>query len=412
VIDIHRQLDRSPDAICLESRDGKLSYAEVDGLVQARARELGDRNGGQVVVRPRIDVESVVEFLAVARAGGTAVAVSPNLPEELAAEEIAAADTESRPSASILFTSGTAGQPKGVRLTESNWEAAAQASIDRLGHGADDRWLCPLPLHHVGGLSIIYRTISAGGSVVLAPEPADLTAWMPRVSFASVVPTQLHRVLRARTDAFSYRLVVLVGGGPVAGDLLDMAETAGIVALPTYGMTETTSQLATARPGDSHRKLFPMAGVEVRIGPEGRIEARGPTVSPGYIGEPERPPEDWFPTADRGRVEVDGSLVVLGRLDRMILSGGENIDPARIEAVIAANPEVSEVAIVALPDVEWGEIVAAAYTGSASAEDLTTELTEHLPSYALPKRWLHLDALPKTELGKIDTQSLVKLFLS
>lgn len=410
MLDLDHQLDLDPTATFLESRDGKLSYGEVDDLVRARAAELGDRAGGHVVVRPQIEVASVVEFLAVARAGGTAVAVSPKLPEELAATEIEAAESDPRPCRSILFTSGSSGNPKGVRLSESNWKAAARASIDRLGHGPGDRWLCPLPLHHVGGLGIIYRTIAAGGSVVLAPEQADLAAWMPRVRFASVVPTQLHRVLQARTDAFRPGPVVLVGGGPAEPDLLNKAGTAGMVALPTYGMTETTSQVATARPGDQHRRLFALEGVSLRIGPEGRIEVRGPIVSPGYLGEPERSQRDWFPTADRGRIEDDGSLVVLGRLDRMILSGGENIDPTRVEAAIAAHPGVSEVAIVALPDRDWGQIMAAAYTGSATPEELKAHLINRLPPYATPKRWLHMDALPRTELGKIDIQRILTMF--
>jgi O-succinylbenzoic acid--CoA ligase len=412
MIDLEQQLDLDPDAVLLESGDGTLSYGEVDRLVSERVKELGGRAGGQVVVRPRTDVGSVIELLAVARSGATAVVVSPSLPGDQARIQIAVATRETRPSQSILFTSGSSGIPKGVRLTASNWLAAAAGSINRLGHGPGDRWLCPLPLHHIGGLSIIYRSVAAGGSVVLAPEPADIAAWMGRVQFASLVPTQLHRALENRTEMFSNRPVVLVGGGPSEGRLLDQADMAGMVVLPTYGMTETTSQAATARPGDPGRRLFPLERVDIRVGSEDRIEVRGPTVFPGYVGEPERAAGDWFATADRGRIEPDGSLVVRGRLDRLIISGGENVDPALVEAAIEIHPDVVEAAVIALPDEEWGELVAAAYAGSIRPDQLRSFIAAELPNYAVPKRWLQMDALPRTELGKVDGAALRAMFFS
>ena len=407
---LRKQADLSPDAPFLVTRGGNLTYGAVDRLVSGRVRDLGDRSGEQVVVRPRIDVESVVEILAATRSGATAVVISASLPEDLAATQIASATKEQRPSQSILFTSGSSGTPKGVRLTSPNWEAAASASVSRLGHGPESRWLCPLPLHHVGGLSILYRSLVAGGSVVLAPDAADVVPWIGRVQFASMVPTQLYRVLESRTDTFTNHPVVLIGGARSEPDLLDSAVAAGVSVLPTYGMTETTSQLATARLGDSERRLFPLDGIEVRVSPENRIEVRGPTVSPGYVGEPERSSSDWFTTSDRGRIEPDGSLVVLGRAHRLIISGGENVDPAEVEAAIESHPDVVEAASIALPDQEWGEVVAAAYVGNASPEELRSFVADRLPSHALPKRWLQLDTLPRTELGKIDTPRLVEMF--
>jgi len=410
--DFEHQLDLNPDAVFLQSREGRHTYGEVDRLVSARAAELGDRRGTQVVVRPRIDVGSVVEILAVTRSGATAVLVAPGLPDDMTATQISSASAEERPSQTILFTSGSSGIPKGVRVTASNWLAAAAGSMDRLGHGPGEMWLCPLPLHHVGGLSIIYRSLAAGGGVVLAPEGADMTAWIGRVQFASLVPTQLHRALSSRSDVFTNRPIVLVGGGPSEPALLDQAETAGMVVLPTYGMTETTSQAATAIPGDVERRLFPLKGVDIRIGSDDRIEVRGPTVSPGYVGEPERGIGTWFATADRGRIEPDSSLVVLGRLDRLIISGGENVDPALVEAAIESHPDVVEATVIAVPDREWGQLVVAVYAGSASPEDVKALVTGKLPPYAVPKRWLRMEALPRTELGKIDAVALGAMFAS
>ena len=410
MIELERQVDLNPDAIFLKSSVMEVTYGEVGRLVGERVRALGDRRGAQVVVRPRIDIESVVELLAVARVGATGVVISPDLPDDRVEARISAASMDDRACATILFTSGSSGTAKGVRLTTSNWRVAAKASIDRLGHGPSDRWLCPLPLHHVGGLSIIYRSLTAGGSVILAPEAADLARWIDGVSFASLVPTQLHRALHARTEAFANRPVVLVGGGPAEARLLDQAATAGMVVLPTYGMTETTSQAATARPGDSRRRLFALDGVALRIGPEERIEVCGPTVFPGYVGQNDRAEGDWFATSDRGRIEEDGSLVVLGRLDGAIVSGGENIDPSRVEAAIRSHPGVIEVVVVGLPDVEWGQRAVAAYVGSATPDELHALLGGRLQAHERPKRWLRVEAIPRNALGKIDHSRVVAMF--
>jgi O-succinylbenzoic acid--CoA ligase len=410
MIDLDQRLELNPDATFLISKDRSITYGEMDRLVVAQARVLGDRSGAQVVVRTSIDVESIVEILAATRSGATAVLISATLPGDLAARQAAEAAQEARPSQSILFTSGSSGPPKGVRLTSSNWEAAASVSITRFGHGPESRWLCPLPLHHVGGLSIIYRTIAAGGSVVLAPGADDLVAWIGRVHFASLVPTQLYRALESRAETFTNRPIVLIGGGRSEPDLLDAADTAGLTVLPTYGMTETTSQVATARPGDPERRLIPLDGIEVRVRADDRIEVRGPTVSPGYIGDADRSSADWFTTSDRGRIDPDGALVVLGRSDRLIVTGGEKVDPAEVESAIESHPNVAEVAVVALPDQEWVEVVAAAYVGTASPEELRAFLSNRLPSHAVPKRWLQLEALPRTDLEKIDTAKLVEMF--
>ena len=407
---LRQQADVNPDAPFLVTRGISLTYGDVERLVAAKAKDLGDRLGAHVVVRSAIDVESIVEILAATRSGATAVLISATLPDDLASQQIAEAVQDARPSHSILFTSGSSGTPKGVRLTSSNWEAAAAVSIERLDHGSESRWLCPLPIHHVGGLSIIYRTMAAGGSVVLAPEAADLVAWMGRVDFASVVPTQLYRALEGRTEAFSNKPVVLVGGARSESQLLDLADAAGMTVLPTYGMTETTSQVATARPGDPKRRLIPLDRVQVRIGTDNRIQVRGPTVSPGYVGESDRSPGDWFTTSDRGSVESDGALVVLGRADRLIVTGGEKVDPAAVESEIESHPAVVEAAVVALADREWGEVVAAAYVGTLTPETLRAYLATRLPAHAVPKRWLQVEALPRRDLGKIDTPTLVKMF--
>lgn len=277
-----------PTRVFIEDPSRSLSFEEAEDAVKRRATELGDQTGEQLLVHPGIDVGSVIDLLAILRCGATAVVVSRQLSEQTAGQLIEQAVKDRRPCHSILFTSGSSRGPKGVRFNSANWEAAAAASVASLGHGAGDRWLCPLPLHHVGGLSIIFRSLAAGGHVMLASDLDQASRLLDQVHFASVVPTQLHRILLRRSDTFSTSPRVLVGGGSVDQALLDKGSTAGLTVLPTYGMTETTSQVATAMPGDPERRMFPLRGTEIRIGADQRIEVKGPTVCLGYIGEAER----------------------------------------------------------------------------------------------------------------------------
>ncbi|MDP3983543.1 MAG: AMP-binding protein [Acidimicrobiia bacterium] len=389
-------------AVFLESSSRRLSYAEVEALVAARAAQLGDRTGCQVVVRPAPELDSVIELLAVSRSGATMVVIGPDRPDAVDLIERAAADP--RPAHTVLFTSGSSGRPKGVRLTAENWAAAARASTEALGHGLGDRWLCVLPLHHVGGLSIIHRSVCGGGAVVLEPDLDRAGHWLDRVDFASVVPTQLYRLLSSRSEAYSTSPVVLVGGGPVDRVLLEGATDAGLRVLATYGMTETTAQAATARiPGGP---LFPLPGVEIATDPDGQIMIRGKTVMSGYLGEPERAAGEWFFTTDRGVIHPDRSLEVMGRTGRLIITGGENVDSSEVEAIVAGHRGVSEVVILGVADPEWGEMVVAAYVGEADEIELSELVRIELPAFARPKRWLQVDVLPRTELGKVDVVAL------
>jgi acyl-CoA synthetase (AMP-forming)/AMP-acid ligase II len=158
--------------------------------------------------------------------------------------------------------------------------------------------------------------------------------------------------------------------------------------------------------------LFPLDRVEVRIGRDDRIEVRGPSVFAGYVAAPDRHISDWFITADRGHLEPDGSLVVTGRWDRRIVSGGEKVDPVVIEAAVTAHPEVLETHVMGLPDEEWGEIVAVVYTGTATPPDLRVFIADRLPPHAMPKRWLQAEEIPRTEMGKVDGAALRTRFES
>lgn len=381
----------------LTSDEGTLTYGDLAVPTPRPA-------GKQIIVEPQGSVQEVVDLMT---ASGQLVVVDPRLPGSEKERRLqAAAAAVDREAAMILFTSGTTGPAKAVRLTAANWKAAARASATHLDHGRDDVWLAAMPLHHVGGLSILYRSAWVGASVRWLPEfdPGRVAEELRgKATFASLVPTMLRRVLDHDGGDFSGVRAVLLGGGPIPAGLLEEAWGRGLPALPTYGMTETCAQIATLRPGSPPRyAAHPLPGVEVRIGADQRIEVRGPQISPGYAHEDDRPSGAWFTTPDRGRIEPDGALRVLGRADEVIVTGGENVDPARVETVLLGHPEVAAVAVMGVEDAEWGMTVMAAYEGAVGPDALADWARPRLAPYERPKRLHRMDRMPTTAIGKPD----------
>ncbi len=336
VIEWLRRVD--PNRPFLRAEGSLWTYGEVLEAVETRLIEVPR------LVQPSLTPESVFDVLA-GISGGGATVVGPD-PET----------TQPGDADLVVFTSGTTGPPKGVRLSMLNLTAAASASADHLGHGPEDDWLLAMPLHHVGGLSIIVRQAYTGGSITLQPRfevDSFAAAIKGEVTMVSVVPTMLARLVAH--GPFGRLRAVLVGGGPIPEGLLEAAASAGLPVLPTYGMTETFGQVATLRPGSPlERKAHPLPGVEFRTGPDGRIAVRGPQVSPGYLGQPDRP-DPWFVTSDLGEIDDEGALRVLGRADNVIVTGGEKVSPERVEAVLRTHPDVNEVVVVGVADPEWGQ---------------------------------------------------------
>ena len=377
------------DRVFLETAEATHTYGEIVARVEARPVE------GVEVVRPRLDVQSIVDLLAVMSTGTAIITGSGREP---------AAAPDPGGAACVMYTSGTTGVPKGVRLTMGNWEAAALGSVQHLGHGPNDTWLLAMPLHHVGGLGIILRSAYAGGKVRLMPFEAGRYAreLQVRVTMASVVPTMLRRILATNPGPYHGLRAVLVGGGPIPDGLLERARAVGLPVLPTYGMTETCGQVATLRPGSQvEKKAHPLPGLEISI-KEGRIAVRGPQVSPGYLGEPDRGPDDWFLSGDLGEIDADGALRVIGRADDVIVSGGENIDPAEVELALAGHPRVDRIMVVGVPSEEWGYEVGCLYEGHIDRSALQAWARDRLPTLAVPRRWRQVEEIPVTSLGQPD----------
>ena len=289
----------------------------------------------------------------------------------------------------LLFTSGSTGGPKPVELTAGNVYASAVASAFRLGVDPDDRWLVSISLHHMGGLAPIYRSTLYGTTVVLREEfdpgrtADDIDAY--DVTGVSLVPTMLKRTLDRRGTLADSLRVVLLGGASAPNSLIERCRNYSIPVYPTYGMTEAASQIATAtptqtfdRPGTVGRPLFGTdltivseSGEPVDPGDAGEIVVDGPTITPGYYGMPETTDaafgEYGLHTGDIGRIDDEGNLYVLNRLDDQIVSGGENVDPGEVFEALSDHPAVADAAVVGLEDDVWGERVAALLVADADA---------------------------------------------
>ena len=381
-----------PEKEFLRFGDRVWKYGDVLTEVEGRIRR------DTVVLTPKLDPTSVFDLIAGIAGGGAMVTPEAGWVGYEGAEPL------------VVFTSGTTGQAKGVRLTEENLEAAAAASMEHLGHDEGDTWLLAMPLHHVGGLSILVRQIYSGGSVRLLSgfEPESSADAIKRdVTMVSVVPTMLRRLLPY--GPFDGLRSVLVGGGPIPPGLLEAAAEAGLPVLPTYGMTETFGQVATLRPGAQlDYAAHPLPGVDIAIR-DGLVAVKGPQVSPGYLGEPDRT-DPWLVTNDLGEIDADGALRILGRADTMIVTGGENVSPERLETLIAANPKVESAVVVGIPDPEWGHAVSCAYVGEATPEELRTWVADRTDGFRVPKRFVKVDHIPRTSIGKPDRTAASLLF--
>ena len=320
----------------------------------------------------------------------------------------------------IMYTSGTTGLPKGVVLTYGNIFASAAGSVFNLGVLAGDRWLAVLPLFHVGGLSIVIRSVLYGTAMVLHRQFDEraLSASLRRnaVTHVSVVSTMLQRLLDVDAEPCAPQVrVVLVGGGPVPEALLERAAALGYPVVQTYGLTETASQVATLAPGDAIARLGsagkPLVTTRLRIdatpGEPGEILVSGPVVTPGYFRRPEATAaailDGWLHTGDIGRLDEDGYLYVLDRRDDLIVSGGENVYPAEVEALLLQHPAVRAAAVVGLPDPAWGQVVAAAIVAENGVvpEEIEAWMRERLAGFKVPSRITRVDALPMTASGKV-----------
>jgi len=329
----------------------------------------------------------------------------------------------------VMFTSGTSGEPKGVRLTIGNLLASATASAFRLGLERGDRWLCCLPTYHMGGLAPVIRSTLYGTTAVVQRRfDAERTAaCLDRydITGVSLVPTMCTRLLEAGWRPPETLRFVLLGGAAASSELLERCFDRGVAVYPTYGMTETASQIATATPEQAQQHDGtvgqPLAFVDVTIlgtdgtpverGEFGDLVVSGPMVTPGYLED--RHTEAAFVdgglrTGDTARQDEAGRLWIGGRRDDRIVTGGENVDPEAVAEILRDHPDVDDAAVVGLDDPEWGERVGALVVSARPLEvdSLRSHWEGRLADFKRPKTVAMADELPRTASGTVDREAV------
>lgn len=449
----------NPDRTALSGDGQSFTYAQLDSAATTVARKLsslGVRDGDRVATLLHNQAYAAILPHALLRLGATLVPLNVRLtPREIAwqvensqsrltivedrtrsliadsgaklgdVDELSAAsegdprlrfDHPADATLAIIYTSGTTGRPKGAMLSVSNFWWSAIGSALNLGTRNDDRWILCLPMFHVGGLSIVMRAAIYGIDACILDgfDASRVNAEIDRgATMVSVVAVMLERMIDERGGRpYPPTLrCVLLGGGPAPPGLLDRCDSLRIPVVQTYGLTETCSQVATlsldtsrSRPNSAGKPLYPNT---VRIH-NGEIQVRGPVVMQGYFADAEATStaiaDGWLRTGDIGEIDAEGSLYVLDRRDDLIVTGGENVYPAEVEAALAACDAVMEAAVVGAPDPTWGQRVVA-FVRTRSPTD-SNALDEHcraiLAGYKVPREFRFVTTpLPRTASGKI-----------
>lgn len=398
---IHAAASRRPDRIAIAGPERSLTYAELLESADAKARTL---QASRVALESPAVEDFAIDLHACLLAGAAAVPIDLRLSAAEQAQRRAAAQVtvDEPPGAdvpvAVMHTSGTTAAPKPVVLTHGNFLASALGSAVALGLDEAERWLCPMPLTHVGGLSIPIRSAIYATTAVLHGRfdtEAVLSELMDpgrRITLVSLVPTMLARLLDAGLESPPTLRWALLGGGPIAAPLLDRARAAGVPVAPTYGMTEACSQIATFG--------WALPGVDVASAEDGELLVRGPIVSSGALSE-----DGWLHTGDLGRFGERFRLEIIGRKSDTIVTGGENVAPAEVEAALLEHPAVADAAVHPRPDAEWGEAVVATVVlrdgRQVAPEELRAHCAARLAGFKVPKAVAFAEQLPRTPSGKL-----------
>lgn len=386
-------------------------------LTASERRAILGRNRITKMVPDILPISSPAEVSSVSSSAGISRVSSPT-----GRTPRAGAPTPGTGRAAVAFvTSGTTGAPKVVVHRRGGLVASARASAENLGWTPQDRWLLSTPIAHVAGFSVLIRCLIARRTVVLARSGAS-DAFVDAVerygvTLASLVPTQLGRLLEDRPSWRPPRTLraILLGGAPAAPQLVTRARDAGYPVFKTYGLTEAGSQVATerfgGRPSPPGTVGPPLDGVEVRIDGE-RILVRGPMLMRGFLGGSRGGMEadGWYDTGDRGCLTDTGVLEVWGRGAEMIVSGGENVFPAEVEAVLCSLETVRDAVVFGVEDPKWGQVVTAAVVFADGRRETWSGLqrrsAERLARFKLPRRWVEMPAFDRLPSGKVDRVSV------
>ena len=342
----------------------------------------------------------------------------------------------------VFFTSGSSGSPKAVPLRRRQIMFATHASAVNFKPDANRYWLLCLPLNHIGGISIVLRSILYGSAIFRMDrfDEHQIRVFLSEnrlFQIASLVPTMLMRLL----DDHLFQLhlefkALLLGGGPITQELIERSLERGIPIVSSYGMTETCAQIAANpmlqprgiyTPKKSVGNIFEPNEVQIRdtesgsvmpASEYGEIWLRGPQVIDEYrnaeLNVASFDDNGWFKTGDIGHVNRKGQLFLKNRRSDRIITGGENVDPLELESALTKIDNIAEAAVTGIPDTEWGQkVVAAVVLSDGKTIDVPSvihSLKKQLSTYKIPKEFKVVDKLPKSSLGKIRRAELLKLF--
>jgi O-succinylbenzoic acid--CoA ligase len=311
----------------------------------------------------------------------------------------------------VIPTSGSTGEPKGAQLTHAALEASARATHARIGLEPTDRWLSCLPWQHIGGIQVMLRARLLGIPLTVHDRfDVDRVATAD-ATLTSLVPTALVRLLDAGVDLSRFRAILLGGAAPTPG-LLARAASAGARVITTYGMSETA--------GGCVYDGRPLDGVQVRLD-DGRICLAGPVLMAGYRLRADISVEvlrdGWLVTSDLGEVDASGRLLVTGRVDDVVITGGEKVVSSQVAAVLSTHPALADVAVTAVEDPEWGQRIVAVVVlrrgeVAVSIADLRQWCSDRLPAAARPRGVVVVDDLPRLASGKPDRLAITRLAAS
>ncbi|QJQ96370.1 MULTISPECIES: o-succinylbenzoate--CoA ligase [Halomonadaceae] len=423
----------APAQQAMRGPQGTLSYADLDRRINGVQRQLtgaGLKDGDRLAAVISGAVEDVLLAWACLRNGIVLCPLNPAFPTARQASLAAKVEVEAFHSmqpvppgpwqrltvdfdsacdsqddapwhperiSNLILTSGSSGAPKAVAHRLANHLASARGSATLIPLDRDSAWLLSLPLFHVGGYAIPFRVFLAGATLVLDDRATPLKQRLERdaITHLSLVPTQLWRLLAEGWDPGRTQLrELLLGGAAIPAPLVERVRKLGLTPKVSYGLSEMSSQVCTGTPTAPGVVGTPLPGRQVKI-EQGEICVRGETLFAGYLHEARLvsalDEQGWFHTRDKGHINMQGELVVEGRLDNMFVSGGENVQPELIEQRLVDHPAVLQTIVVAVADQQWGERPAAFiawHREPLSGRELEAWLRETLPGYMVPRLWL------------------------
>lgn len=460
---LKKQLSNRPDSVFIEYETKQYTYYDINEMTQAYAKSLLGENikyQERVILCLPSEIELVEIILACFEIGVVAVPISPMLTvneknkiinkvkpkliitnwsinksfnsitipiipiEEILHSSRGCATINNdyvyslNDTAMIILTSGTSGVPKPVELTYHNFEVSCNNWNNFLTFNNFDQFLCCLPLYHIGGVCVLFRALIYGFSANLINSfevEKVLNALLDsKITIISLVPTMLKRIIESDNGILALKSLrwILLGGGPCPEYLLDYCIKHKLNIVKVYGMSETCSGTVALKLLDEpHNKLyagrpFPEAKIWIE---KGEIHISGPMVMKKYFGENET--KGTHNSHDLGRIHNDLVFVDIRRKD-LIISGGENINPIEIEEAILSIKEISDAMVLGVDDDEWGQRVIAFIVskGNISKKNINNKLKKLISSYKIPKEYINLDSIPRNEIGKINKNTLSKLY--